>query len=312
MIPMFDPRFANNLRRLFGYRFPPTGSQAMRWIIAHIPRHIECEIFPGIEVPLDMNDLTQRATFWQGDRFEKPTAQIMEAYGRGASRFFDIGSNYGFFSYWMMYKHSQISVHAFEPNPLTFELLQKIRTKNQLARFHPQHLGLAEAPGVLQLHAGEVDSGHSTFTDHPQLTNTPVAEVEVTTFDLWAKAQPNPLSGSGDWIAKIDVEGFERKVLQGMRDHLSRRAFRLLVVEMNDYTLHLAGTTRTPFANCWRNTVTFLCGKCRRAAGGIWRAWETIFLCRPELRASREGLAQRGTGCLHRLTYGTPMAACQT
>jgi hypothetical protein len=39
------------------------------------------------------------------------------------------------------------------------------------------------------------------------------------------------------------VEGFEPKVLQGMREHLSRRAFRLLVIEMNDYTLNLAGTT---------------------------------------------------------------------
>jgi hypothetical protein len=130
----------------------------MRWIIAQISREIECEIFPGIEVPLDLNDLTQRATFWQGDRFEKPTDQILEAYGRGDSHFFDIGSNYGFFSYWMLYKHSKISVYAFEPNPLTFGILQKMKTKNQLARFHPQHLGLAETPGMLQLHARELDT----------------------------------------------------------------------------------------------------------------------------------------------------------
>ena len=46
----------------------------------------------------------------------------------------------------------------------------------------------------------------------------------------------------GEWIAKIDVEGYEMKVLSGLRPALASRAFRGLVVEINRFTLAFCGS----------------------------------------------------------------------
>ena len=69
-----------------------------------------------------------------------------------------------------------------------------------------------------------------------------VPKIPVLTFDQWVEraglVQPKP----GEWIAKIDVEGFELRVLAGMNDALRKGAFRLLVVELNEFTLALTGS----------------------------------------------------------------------
>jgi len=42
-------------------------------------------------------------------------------------------------------------------------------------------------------------------------------------------------------VAKIDVEGFELKVLKGMSKSLSNQSFKGLIVEINPFTLSLTG-----------------------------------------------------------------------
>ncbi|MGB8466071.1 MAG: FkbM family methyltransferase, partial [Terrimicrobiaceae bacterium] len=98
---------------------------------------------------MNLGDLTQRSTFWQGSRFEAPTAQILARFGAGAKVFFDIGSNYGFFSYWTLHRLPGIEVYAFEPNPKTFETMRRARLENSLNRLHPQRVGLSDSVGRL-------------------------------------------------------------------------------------------------------------------------------------------------------------------
>jgi len=50
-----------------------------------------------------------------------------------------------------------------------------------------------------------------------------------------------PLPVEPAWIAKIDVEGFELKVLTGMRQALEAKAFVGVSVEINRFTLGLFG-----------------------------------------------------------------------
>ena len=52
---------------------------------------------------------------------------------------------------------------------------------------------------------------------------------------------PLPLTPS--WVAKIDVEGFEVKVLKGMRQSLQAHAFIGLCVEVNHFSLNFCGET---------------------------------------------------------------------
>jgi hypothetical protein len=206
--------FAELLRRSCGYKFPRMGRMANDLFVKIAPRFIETKLFPGISMRLDMHDLTQRSTYWQGSRFEHPTAHILAAWGRqGGSAFFDIGSNYGFFSYWMLWNFPAMAVYSFEPNPATFELLATAKSRNNLAN------------------------------DHPELRGKELANIPLAPFDRWREAQGIALPDGPRWVAKIDVEGFELRALKGMAESLRARAFIGLAVEINPFTLNFTGAT---------------------------------------------------------------------
>lgn len=231
------------VRRRCGHRFPPLGKTVYRAFFKYAPRYPRTELFDGIHAELDLNDGVQRATYWQGSRFEHPTLPILDRWARsGATHFFDIGSNYGFFSFALLSRIPQLQVHAFEPNPATFSHLAQIKKQNGLERLKIWNCGLSDKTGVLTLHRGITDSGHATFGDHPGLRETTVDEIEVFDFENWRSVAGLSLGAPGKWFAKIDVEGFELKVLRGMRAALEARSFRGLAIEINSFTLAFCGS----------------------------------------------------------------------
>ena len=240
--PWFDV-----LREFLGYKFPRLGPFFFRCFYAAVRKH-RCvvELVPGIFVEMNFDDLTHKGTYWQGKRFEYPTAEVLCEWA-GDPRckvFFDIGANYGFFSY-LVRSQFPLQVHAFDPNPVNYGQLLTAQSQNGLVDFYPHHLGLSDKEGVLSLHHGVVDQGHSTFLVNPCLGNSPVSDCRVVRFDDWISRQTElfPLPDGPRWIVKIDVEGYELKVLRGMEISLRSRRFLGLVVELNSYTLSLAGTS---------------------------------------------------------------------
>lgn len=226
-------------RSLMGYRFPPLGRAAFDWFFRSVPRHMDAQLFPGVNVPLDFRDETQRSTYWQGVRFDHPIAPFLADHGRHATAFFDIGANYGFFSYWMLSQCRNVQVYAFDPVPSNIACLEEVRKRNLLdSRFHVIGQALGNTQEVRCLRLGSEDSGHSTFGVHTGLTGASV-EVAVVPFDLWRERVGLQLPDTPQWVAKIDVEGFELNVLQGMEKSLRKQAFSGLVVEVNEYTLKL-------------------------------------------------------------------------
>jgi FkbM family methyltransferase len=230
----------NTIRKLCGYKFPRLGKYINRFFFKICPTQVQCELFPQIYVKLNLKDLTQQATFWQGDRFEYPTACVLRDWGDITS-FFDIGANYGFYCYFMLSNHPDLQAYAFEPNPETHTILAKIKNDNNLDRLCDFQLGLGSQVGEFDLHPGLNDSGHSTFLPHPELFHKSLGKIKITTFDQWLIDEKLKIPKRPEWIAKIDVEGMEYDVLLGMQAALKSKVFKLLVIEILDHTLALAG-----------------------------------------------------------------------
>jgi len=241
----------NTCRKLCGYKFPRLGRRLFELFFKMAPQNITCELFPNIIVKLNLKDLTMKATFWQGDRFEFPTAAVLK--GWGGEKFFDIGANYGFYSLFMLHKINKIMVYAFEPNPSTYERLKIIRQNNNLERLQLFHCGLGSQSGQFDLHPGINDSGHSTFLQHPEFVNNSIGKVNILTFNQWIDVQEIKLPNHPEWIAKIDVEGMEFDVLLGMQKALEARAFKGIIVEILEHTLNLADHTPEDIYNFMQN-----------------------------------------------------------
>jgi len=232
---------AEHLRRLWGHRFPRLGVRPFRFIVGRLPSPHLTELQPGLVVPIYPARVVEITTWWQGIRYEAPTASILLGWLASADRFFDIGANYGWYSYLALSRAPHLGVVAFEPNPELVERMRQVKQEHALSRFLVEQTALADAAGTAPLHLGG-DPAHATLGDHPHLPATGQL-VQVETFDRWCAHQGIPLPTSPRWVAKIDAEGFERKILLGMEASLQAQAFSGLVVELNEYTLAFCGTS---------------------------------------------------------------------
>ena len=239
-------RLIETFRRLGGYKFPRLGRSAFNACFALLPREGVVEICRGIRTSVDFSDTIVQGTYWGGSRFEAPTGPWLEERAResGATHFFDLGSNFGYFTWHLLSQFPELIGHAFEPNPALFAKLQDTRQRNALTRFHPWNLGLSDAPGRLELrHTGDDNSGSATFGPAEGSNSRVLAEVPVVTFDAWREEQKIELPSRPLWLAKIDVEGFEARLLRGMTETLRARPFAGLAIEQHEENLVRCGSS---------------------------------------------------------------------
>ena len=241
------------LRRICGYQMPRLGNLAFRSFFKICPEQIESEIFPGITVRMNFKeDETAQATWWQGYRYEQPMPRVVRDFcSKDVKAFFDIGANYGFYSYLVLSNCPRVSVYAFEPNPKHFKTLTGTLAKNSLEkRFFPQQIGLSDENDELNL---TMITGHgsATLAVHPDATSGKLpfstCRVSVTTFDEWYSKNGLSLS-VGQAVAKIDVDAFEVRILKAMQNALRNKLFKAVIVEVCAQTL--AYDSKTPRELC--------------------------------------------------------------
>ena len=146
---------------------------------------------------------------------------------------FDVGANIGKYveELKLMPVARSCDIHAFEPNPDVFTIME--RHVRSLTRVFLNNKGVADKPGNLTFYyqPGKADTGGSFNPDHSyeKLQGTgrmSTANVDVITIDdyLTAKVDPSIVIP----LVKIDVEGLEYRVKQGME--LALRAGRIQAV----------------------------------------------------------------------------------
>lgn len=134
----------------------------------------------------------------------------------------DIGGHFGYFSRLAEFLvRGGGHVHAFEPTPSTFEVLE--RNTQRFPSIHLNQMAVADSPGNLELtdfgtayaafntiSDGNLDSAPSALGIEPQRTT-----VKTTTIDDYVDENCLTLD-----FVKIDAEGAEPLILKGMHQTL--------------------------------------------------------------------------------------------
>lgn len=185
----------------------------------------------GLEIDLDLRDNLQRVLYFTGT-YEPQVLRLLQRELAAGAVFVDVGAHIGIHSL-VAAKHLERlgggRVYAFEPSPESAGCIRYTAAGNEV-EVAVVETALGVAPGSVRLFGDEryheADLGvRSQFG-----TGAPAAEAPVVPFDQWA-------AGVGlDRLdaVKIDVEGAEALVIEGMRESLTRLRPRLLIVEAKD------------------------------------------------------------------------------
>jgi FkbM family methyltransferase len=151
--------------------------------------------------------------------------------------FIDIGANIGYFSVLALQMILPGGhVYAFEPNPSVFDVLKANADLNDSGHLQVFKMALGDEPGTANLFINMTDVGMSTLLGSG---NGPVTPVTVATLDdLHARLRFQNVR-----MVKIDVEGFEEKVIRGGSGFFSQRLAESVVFEVNP---HIAGASQKP------------------------------------------------------------------
>lgn len=168
----------------------------------------------GLRITADVSEDGTFADIFFAQYRPPSLAPILEAALNPGDVFLDVGANVGIYTLWA----SKIvgpsgSVHAFEPAPRTRAWLDGVVSENAAENVRIIASAVSDRSGCLLLRTFTEASGRSTAApvNATGLDELDTLEVPVTTLDEYALA--NHCSPA---LVKIDVEGLEPLVLQGM------------------------------------------------------------------------------------------------
>jgi FkbM family methyltransferase len=168
----------------------------------------------GYQMTLDLRDDLQRATYFLGRYYDLALQLCYDAVIDPGDTFIDVGANIG-----MTALHAAHlvgpggKVIAVEPQAECCDFIRRTLAMNNIKHVELINAGLADKPGVLTLNVIGGGTILSTF-----------AECEIETLVREKRNVPvmrgddlvNEREIVGKLIIKIDVEGFERPVLDGL------------------------------------------------------------------------------------------------
>lgn len=148
--------------------------------------------------------------------------------------FVDVGANVGAISRAVARSRANVTIIAFEPNPRIYPLLQsnlKPFSKSQAYNF-----GLGADKGLLEFYHGKESCVGSFVASYTNRHVGNVAAAEVSRIKVKVSTGDEELSHLRQIdVMKIDVEGFETEVFNGLRGLLSQQRIGTIFFEFCPY-----------------------------------------------------------------------------
>jgi FkbM family methyltransferase len=176
----------------------------------------------GSKLSLDLR--MECLSFYLGE-YEPENLRVLLTFLPSEGTFIDIGANIGFFSVPVAHRRreTQGRVYAFEPIPANYsELLKNIRLNGLEGKIIPSNLAISNFNGRLRMQIFASDCRQTAnavpltnWAGYPTNIN---CEVDAVRFDDWIKGTDIDRID----VMKIDVEGHEVHVFEGMMETLSK------------------------------------------------------------------------------------------
>lgn len=149
---------------------------------------------------------------------DQATMRLFEILAHDAQTILDVGANVGLFTYLAALRAPRARIVAFEPSPLLAALVRRnVATNGWADRTAVRAEGVSARPDTMVFYVRESDS-ESTFDATRQGTGPVLREIPVPVVALDDVLNPEGLAhiDASRTLLKIDVEGHEMRVLDGL------------------------------------------------------------------------------------------------
>jgi FkbM family methyltransferase len=195
-----------------------------------------CTLTGGAKVELDLSDRAQAQAYLLR-RYEPDIVAVLARVARPRGIFFDVGANIGLITFSVAARRRDLSIYAFEPDPENAERWRRNRALNPGVAAKLEEAAVGAAAGRALVVRGQ-ESGWS-FVAQPGEADG--VAVSVVSLDAYAFAHDITHID----VLKVDVEGYEARVLEGATSLLERGAIGFIICELDESLLRRAGTTRS-------------------------------------------------------------------
>jgi FkbM family methyltransferase len=168
---------------------------------------------------------------------EKGTVNFLKSFIKNGDMVFDVGANIGFYSLLFSTSGPDTKVYSFEPMPVTFERLkQNVLLNSKENNININNIALSDKDEDLKIYLfKELHHGYSSISTQGR-SDAVGFDVHGTTLDKFISE--NKINSAD--IIKIDVEGAEKRVLEGAKDSIMKFNPSILI-EMNFETCEASG-----------------------------------------------------------------------
>jgi FkbM family methyltransferase len=172
--------------------------------------------------------------------FEPHMVDLFDTLVKPSDTVLDIGANIGCTA--ILFGNRARNVVCFEPSPTTFKFLQQNVAAAGLINVKPVNLGLGKTAGRFEL-TFSTDNRSGGFVSNKMQASAghQIEAIEIAQGDAFMAACG---PGRVDFI-KIDVEGFERDVIEGLRATIETDR-PIVTLELNHWCLNVLQRTTVP------------------------------------------------------------------
>jgi len=142
----------------------------------------------------------------------------------------DVGANIGVYVIWVsQFLDERGKIVAFEPDPVNYERLKAQINLNRIKFARAEKMALSNKKGVLKMSSGKNGENH-VVSGKQQKYSHKLNEVKCTILDSYV----DKMGMENIDFLKIDVEGFEKYVLEGAKNVLSSDCVDVVQLEVNN------------------------------------------------------------------------------
>jgi FkbM family methyltransferase len=177
--------------------------------------------------------LFKSAYFLYKEYIEDDLQDLLHAYPTlvGGGNVLDVGANIGYTAAVLARAaESGRTIYAFEPEPFNFRILQQTSQKPEFkGKIVPVQLAVGSEDGSIDLWINDrhhADHRIATKTFRSAHPGSKQVSVSLSTIDSFLESRPGQVS-----FIKIDVQGYELAVCQGMQTTLRRNPDTAIVLE---------------------------------------------------------------------------------